>query len=152
MAGEEIICAECGEGVSDLSHHLAHTHTHFPRPLPIIGSFRPLHTGELEMSGASSWQPWPVNEQGESATKAQRTGKPQVSGYAASTTTAPSAGCQISGPTPISMNEDEKGGSTLKGKGRAAALSEVSRPKSGECQRRNEHQRRSVATDFSRDS
>ena len=37
--GQEIMCAECGEGVSSLSHYLAHTRTHLPRPLPIIRFF-----------------------------------------------------------------------------------------------------------------
>ena len=81
------------------------------------GSFNPLRTSESEMSGASLWQLRFVNEQGESATKAQRTGEPPVLGYAARPTTATSAGWQISGPTPMSTNENEKGGSNLKQKG-----------------------------------
>ena len=67
------VCRMC-EGVSGLSHNLAQTRTHLPRPPPIIKFFESLHTTESEMSGASSWQHRPVNEQGESATKAQRTG------------------------------------------------------------------------------
>ena len=33
------MCKECGEGVSGLSHYLAHTRTHLPWPLPIIRFF-----------------------------------------------------------------------------------------------------------------
>ena len=40
---------------------------------------KPMLTSESEMSGASSWQFRPVNEQGKHATKAQPTGEPPVS-------------------------------------------------------------------------
>ena len=33
---EDVMCAECGGGVSGLSHYLALTRTHLPRPPPIV--------------------------------------------------------------------------------------------------------------------